>query len=185
MSGPNPRKREHPNFQSRSARDEAGELSRRYSIEGDGASTRPSASREHSNPYEPATNDSTPPPHDHEFTNRLLHIHQHDGEDASKPRKSSASGKRRQGLALSPDSMTKHVRGNTEDKKVNGDSVPKQGLGPRPIGGAEKLGMFSGVYVPTCLNVLSILMFLRFGFILGQYSIEFRLLRTQVNIVRL
>jgi len=28
--------------------------------------------------------------------------------------------------------------------------------------------MFSGVYVPTCLNVLSILMFLRFGFILGQ-----------------
>lgn len=28
--------------------------------------------------------------------------------------------------------------------------------------------MFSGVYVPTCLNVLSILMFLRFGFLLGQ-----------------
>ncbi|KAL2812851.1 amino acid permease-domain-containing protein [Aspergillus granulosus] len=34
--------------------------------------------------------------------------------------------------------------------------------------GAEKFGTFSGVFVPTSLNVLSILMFLRFGFILGQ-----------------
>lgn len=32
----------------------------------------------------------------------------------------------------------------------------------------KKLGTFSGVFVPTSLNVLSILMFLRFGFILGQ-----------------
>lgn len=44
-------------------------------------------------------------------------------------------------------------------------------LGPRPIGGDEKLDMFSGVFVPTCLNVLSILMFLRFGFILGQAGV--------------
>jgi solute carrier family 12 (potassium/chloride transporters), member 9 len=35
-------------------------------------------------------------------------------------------------------------------------------------GGSQKLGMFSGVFVPTSLNVLSILMFIRFGFILGQ-----------------
>lgn len=38
----------------------------------------------------------------------------------------------------------------------------------RPIEMSKKLGTFSGVFVPTTLNVLSILMFLRFGFILGQ-----------------
>lgn len=38
----------------------------------------------------------------------------------------------------------------------------------RPIEEPKKLGTFSGVFVPTTLNVLSILMFLRFGFVLGQ-----------------
>jgi potassium/chloride transporter 9 len=42
---------------------------------------------------------------------------------------------------------------------------------PRPVGGNAKLGTFSGVFVPTTLNVLSILMFLRFGFILGQSGV--------------
>ncbi|KAJ5201824.1 uncharacterized protein N7498_006487 [Penicillium cinerascens] len=36
---------------------------------------------------------------------------------------------------------------------------------------SKKLGTFSGVFVPTSLNVLSILMFIRFGFILGQAGI--------------
>lgn len=31
-----------------------------------------------------------------------------------------------------------------------------------------KLGTVSGVYIPVCLSILSILMFLRFGFILGR-----------------
>ena len=35
----------------------------------------------------------------------------------------------------------------------------------------NKLGTIDGVFVPTALNVLSILMFLRFGFILGQLGI--------------
>ncbi|CAB4256692.1 similar to Saccharomyces cerevisiae YBR235W Putative ion transporter, similar to mammalian electroneutral Na(+)-(K+)-C1- cotransporter family [Maudiozyma barnettii] len=35
----------------------------------------------------------------------------------------------------------------------------------------NKLGTYDGVFVPTALNVLSILMFLRFGFILGQLGI--------------
>lgn len=41
----------------------------------------------------------------------------------------------------------------------------------RALDGDEKLGTFSGVFVPTTLNVLSILMFLRFGFILGQAGV--------------
>lgn len=35
----------------------------------------------------------------------------------------------------------------------------------------DKLGTYSGVFVPTTLNVLSILMFLRFSFILGQAGV--------------
>jgi potassium/chloride transporter 9 len=47
-------------------------------------------------------------------------------------------------------------------------SKPRPGALPRPVGGVKKLGTFAGVFVPVSLNVLSILMFLRFGFILGQ-----------------
>jgi len=125
------------------------------------------------NPYEPATTSSTPPPHDHSRTRRLLHLPSPSPNGgSSNTRRRSVSGRRRAqstGRLIGADSLTVQMHNATEVKKANGDSsTPKPGLGPRPIGGDEKLGMFSGVYVPTCLNVLSILMFLRFGFILGQ-----------------
>ena len=169
--------RQHSNFQSRTAQDEAGELNRRYSVlaEGRGSPSpnersRSANSRKAQNPYEPATNATTPPPREHSLTKRLFGIHSNDGEDGSPgPRRRSVSGRRKpQPPTVGNNLLAAQMLEATENKKANGDtSVPKPGLGPRPIGGDEKLGLFSGVYVPTCLNVLSILMFLRFGFILG------------------
>lgn len=53
-------------------------------------------------------------------------------------------------------------RNNSADRK---DKLAHR---PRSLEEPKKLGTFSGVFVPTSLNVLSILMFIRFGFILGQ-----------------
>lgn len=61
------------------------------------------------------------------------------------------------GVALSPGPL----RDSSADKK---DRHGRR----RSVEEPKKLGTFSGVFVPTSLNVLSILMFLRFGFILGQ-----------------
>ncbi|KAK5070327.1 hypothetical protein LTR16_009368, partial [Cryomyces antarcticus] len=62
------------------------------------------------------------------------------------------------------------MRGHADDKTQH-PGKPKPGSFPRPVGGSAKLGTFAGVFVPTSLNVLSILMFLRFGFILGQSGV--------------
>jgi potassium/chloride transporter 9 len=56
------------------------------------------------------------------------------------------------------------LRDSSVDKKDKGHRS-------RAVDEPKKLGTFSGVFVPTTLNVLSILMFLRFGFILGQAGV--------------
>ncbi|KAH8887444.1 amino acid permease [Thozetella sp. PMI_491] len=58
-----------------------------------------------------------------------------------------------------------------------GNSVPKEGgrqtgaMDHDQQGKKHKLGVVSGVYIPVCLNIFSILMFLRFGLILGQVGL--------------
>jgi solute carrier family 12 (potassium/chloride transporters), member 9 len=171
------------NVQTRTATNERGELGRRYSTLPDQQSS-PSPPESHSrledakalktpNPYDPSTNDTAPLPHRHSFTRRLLHLHDgtNDFEPASLVRRRSVSGHRKPlaGGDAEGQSLTPLIRNGTEHKKQDVETTaPKPGLGPRPVGGHGKLGTFSGVFVPTCLNVLSILMFLRFGFILGQ-----------------
>lgn len=125
------------------------------------------------NPYDPATNDTVPRPRRHSFTRKLLHLH--DGADdfeASshlRRRSTSGHGKSRSSYDTEDQPLIPAVHNGSERKKGDGETpISKPGLGPRPVGGHHKLGTFSGVFVPTCLNVLSILMFLRFGFILGQ-----------------
>lgn len=53
----------------------------------------------------------------------------------------------------------------------NRPSIPRSGALQNGKGNDEKLDTFGGVFLPTTLNVLSILMFLRFGFIVGQMGI--------------
>ncbi|KAF2854559.1 cation chloride cotransporter-like protein [Plenodomus tracheiphilus IPT5] len=65
-------------------------------------------------------------------------------------------------------SMFTSVGHNDKRNSASDPFKPRPGAVPRPVGGTEKLGTFAGVFVPVTLNVLSILMFLRFGFLLGQ-----------------
>lgn len=172
--------RSHSNFQTRTAADDAGELNRSSSfpLQGDQQNTESQTTQAtgYDNPYEPATNDSTPPPRQHSLTRRLLHLQPQDGRSYSTKPRRSVSGRRRRSISrhsgdVGADSLTAQMVNTSADKKSNGEShTTKPGLPPRPVGGDEKLGMFSGVYVPTCLNVLSVLMFLRFSFILGQIN---------------
>ncbi|KAF3920696.1 hypothetical protein ABW21_db0209388 [Orbilia brochopaga] len=71
------------------------------------------------------------------------------------------SRRRGSGIAGDPTShLPRMAKSLTTDEEMRAKGRPK-----------VKLGTFSGVFVPTTLNVLSILMFLRFGFILGQSGI--------------
>ncbi|KAF2474876.1 solute carrier family 12 protein [Lindgomyces ingoldianus] len=148
--------RSHSNFATRTARDDAEQLDRRSSM-------FPSPSPNEETPLLPLDahtihqdapgNDENLQERDHgidtmrEWFSRTFHTAQ-----SRSPRQTS-------------------IPGHHEIKRPSDVAKPRPGAFPRPVGGTEKLGTFAGVFVPTTLNVLSILMFLRFGFILGQTGV--------------
>ncbi|KFY46676.1 hypothetical protein V495_02309 [Pseudogymnoascus sp. VKM F-4514 (FW-929)] len=161
-----------PTFQTRTAVDAAGELNRRFSVFVDDAS--PSQDNQYGGDGSGSTNESgtskggsilSSP---FNFTKRVLNINNGSSSTETTPllrKRTTANGQKPQTSPTRADTQLDQRNPDGDDKRT------KPGLGPRPVGGHDKLGTFSGVFVPTCLNVLSILMFLRFGFILGQAGV--------------
>lgn len=160
--------RTRSNFLTRTATDDAAQLDRRHSVAHSTAEeprlSRPFTAR--SNPDEVRMESSEPLPP----TNTLPRSLSGSLDRASEPllvkKKSIGNGRL---PARNYGSLTAEVHHRAESRDVEGGaSISRPGALPRPVGGSAKLGTFSGVFVPTSLNVLSILMFIRFGFILGQ-----------------
>jgi potassium/chloride transporter 9 len=163
--------RGRPTFLTRTATDDAAQLFRRTSFPAfsqDGANRKSEQKGEHNEPDEP----NEPP-----VALSQVEAQQRDNT-TGRPLRGSYDGTAERSdvrLRSSSSQTTKkgniHMHANLSPKKGNGSEkplFPRIGSGPRPVGGSEKLGTFSGVFVPTSLNVLSILMFIRWGFILGQ-----------------
>ena len=160
--------RTRSNFLTRTATDNAAQLDRRLS-------TTPSAveapyplqSGAPEHPYHAGADASKPSPYGHSPTRRISRS-LNGGSNSPLLKGGFSSGRPK--AVRSYGSLTAHISRNTESKDDNAKTFGPRPVGamPRPVGGQAKLGTFSGVFVPTSLNVLSILMFLRFGFILGQ-----------------
>ncbi|KAK5076837.1 hypothetical protein LTS08_006008 [Lithohypha guttulata] len=135
--------RGRPSFLTRTATDDAGELLRRSSLPPDVRDLSDYGTIKQSPPEQRQT---------------PLAVAQAVGH--ALPQESSSS----------PPPRRTSRNGLTEiDHDITSNTGSKASRKPKPaINVATKLDTFSGVFVPTSLNVLSILMFIRFGFILGQ-----------------
>lgn len=123
-------------------------------------------------PYEPQADPSLPIASKQELTKELSQTSQRNSI-ASSQRQRSLNGQRAGGhVLLGDNSLTVQMHNISSSGDNEAPSrEPKPSSISKIAGGVEKLGTFSGVFVPTTLNVLSVLMFLRFGFILGQSGV--------------
>jgi potassium/chloride transporter 9 len=168
--------RGRPNFLTRAATDDAAQLHRRFSMMPPPPSsavpppvTPPAPSGSPKNPYGPQTSDSPAAPREHTFTKKVLGKLTGAEELGNPFPRDRQRGSRSSMTVVDPTSLILQLHDEIETKAQNVSTAgARAGAMPRPVGGQGKLGTFSGVFVPTSLNVLSILMFLRFGLILGQ-----------------
>jgi solute carrier family 12 (potassium/chloride transporters), member 9 len=150
--------RRRPIFSTRSAIEDAGRLAP--------SEVSPDAVRRSStNPYEPTTAASRPSPRRHSrsiaFFDRIFQW-----PSGRNPVPELQHGE--PALTNPVDVAGAAVEVGSDHKK---DRSRRQDTGASTAAQSSKLGTFSGVFVPTSLNVISILMFLRFGFILGQSGV--------------
>lgn len=136
--------RGRPSFLARSATDDAGELLRRSSLPR----------------IEQAASPDKVGRIDHGRYQYQTPLAVAQDVDTEQPRENEPLLRRRRG------SRNGHKHENPEMSR-NG-AHKELGKAKASTSSTVKLDTFSGVFVPTSLNVLSILMFIRFGFILGQ-----------------
>ncbi|KAK5051032.1 hypothetical protein LTR84_003591 [Exophiala bonariae] len=168
--------RSRPTFLTRTATDEAAQLLRRSSfpVEGTEGEARPSSAHDGT-----LHGESRPPTSTSAISNVSATINsEHRSSTPSGYRTSDRSKDNPEARNSEPSNFSKGQSPIDTLADPPSDFNPKPEKSPlprvgslRPVGGTEKLDTFSGVFVPTSLNVLSILMFIRFGFILGQSGV--------------
>lgn len=124
------------------------------------------------NPYEPQADTPQPILSKNGLTKKISENSQRTSITSFQRQKSSNRQHAYRDSLLGDKSLTAQIHNISRSRDDEAPSRElKPGTIPKLAGRAKKLGTFSGVFVPTSLNVLSVLMFLRFGFILGQSGV--------------